>query len=531
MRLYKNWKIYIIVFGIFIFWATFTVGINFIARNTGVLFTPEFMTRHAINGFVQYELGNYLKASKEYEIHYQIYNKMLHNRQKMWIAKKNKHENNKNNTQIEIESNKNKSPEMLGNLAWYYYSEGSFKEAKKLALTALEIDPSNDNALFTLSRLFFDENNFEDVLSLTNQLLERNQDHTDVLILQSAVYSKQNQYNKAIDSLNRGLRDYKGSFETESFITALKTVGELMSLPEEKRPNCLLAHYHRYLRIFDISQGKIAIKYAQKAIEKNDRPDEAYMTIGLVNYKIGNYEAALENLFKAISLNHNNSRALDRISTIYADRNDLLNEYHATQNLAKSTPDDPFYTVWHVRFLRNKLGDYQQALTVVENTLRSHPDDPQLLHQAGLTYYEMGNYTQALEFEQKAVKYDPNTFYIHEAIGRIAEVEGRYTEAYNAYDTALKLAPFSSEVHLDLERVYEAQKRYKDAIKEYKVAFELGEDNIYYITSFCQLYYKISEYQYAVDCFKDVLKRDPENNAAKGLLSQSLQNINRQTSK
>src|SRR5438093_1194505 len=86
-----------------------------------------------------------------------------------------------------------------------------------------------------------------------------------------------------------------------TFLATLETTGELAQLPAGTRPLCLLAHYHRYLRIFDQAQAASAIRYAKAAIAIEDHADDCWFTMGMVYRRQNKPHASLEALLHAIA--------------------------------------------------------------------------------------------------------------------------------------------------------------------------------------------------------------------------------------
>src|SRR4030095_4589905 len=165
-------------------------------------------------------------------------------------------------------------------------------------------------------------------------------------------------FEKAISMINRALRSNETESRVTPFFKVLEVTGDLASLPDIKKPLCLLAHYYRYLQIFDSSNGKIAAEYATRAIASGDQPDDAYLTLGVIYNKEGDEEMALHTFLKAMEVNPKNTEAYRLAVQIYSGRKDLLNEYRMRKAAYEMAPEDPFYSVFFSRFLAEKLGDY-----------------------------------------------------------------------------------------------------------------------------------------------------------------------------
>ncbi len=145
-------------------------------------------------------------------------------------------------------------------------------------------------------------------------------------MLTAVIVSKRGRYGEAIQAFNRALRHRRTETRNATFLAALETTGELTQLPAGTRPLCLLAHYHRYLRIYDHAQAASAIRYAEAAIAAEDHAADCWFTIGVVNRAQNKPHASLNALVRAIALNPRHAGALHTAGNIYEERGDLLNE-------------------------------------------------------------------------------------------------------------------------------------------------------------------------------------------------------------
>jgi tetratricopeptide (TPR) repeat protein len=122
----------------------------------------------------------------------------------------------------------------------------------------------------------------------------------------------------------------------------LEASGDLGQRPAGPKPLCLLAHYHRFLRIFDDAQGQVAIEYAKQAIAAGDRPDDAWVTIGIIYGFWGRSEDSREALAKAVAANPRNPDALLRAALVYGESGDAVTERRLTMEAAELGGDDPY---------------------------------------------------------------------------------------------------------------------------------------------------------------------------------------------
>jgi tetratricopeptide (TPR) repeat protein len=408
---------------------------------------------------------------------------------------------------------------------WYALLRGDLAKAKELAEKQSIEYPNSFHPLLTLGEISLEQNAYQEAAGYFDRVLEIDTDQYDALLLLSVVYANQKTYGKAIDSLNRALRHNEIQSRVTSFLKVLEVTGALLRLPSSEQPNCLLAHYHRYLRIFDPTNADTAVRYAKKAIAGNDRVADAYLTMGIVHSKQWNREQALQEFLKAIAINPTHAEALRWAGNTYAKRGDLLKEYQLTKAAYEAAPLDPFYADVFSSVLIGKLGDYHQALALNLKMLQSNPNDADVIGRLGYIYNLLGDFRVSIEYYQRLARIKPRSYDAYYGLGDNLRNLGRLDEAVSAYQLAASINPRMPYVHISIANIFHLQKRYKEAIAEYEQGFALGEDDASQLRALCYLYLLTSDFQRAAACYRSVLARRPDDISAQNLLQDSLRNI------
>jgi tetratricopeptide (TPR) repeat protein len=388
---------------------------------------------------------------------------------------------------------------------------GDLATARRVAGEVLRRNPADLDARLTLGQAALDDNALDEALAQFNRVLERDRDQFDALLLSSVAHARSRDYGRAVDDLKHALRHWRIETRRTSFLAALQTAGELSRLPTSERPACLLAYYHRYLRIFDISNDRRAIAYSEQAIRTGDRPDDAYVTIGVIRLRHGKRRAALEAFTKATSLNPKNPDAFRWAATAYAEIGDLASEYRMTRAAAEAAPEDFLYGDLLQDLLLKKLGDYRQALTLALARQRAQPDDAENLRRLGEIYMALGERSRAVESLERAVRIQPKQPELYEWLGRALSVAGAPKEAEAALKKAIELLPDRAAPHLYLGHLYTWEHRPAEAIAAYERALALGAGGGGVFSQLCWLYETTHQYERAVWCYQAVRARDPGN--------------------
>lgn len=403
--------------------------------------------------------------------------------------------------------------------AWVAYVTGDLARAKQLAQERLAGSRAPRDALLTLGEIALAEGQPKEALRWFREVLRQEADQFDALLLSSVVHARQGASGDAIDALNRALRYDRVETRITAFLTVLETVGELGQRNQEGRPLCLLAHYHRYLRIYDPSHGRPAIRYAERAIAAGDRPADAFLTIGIVERRRERSEAALAAFLKAIELNPGQAQARRWAARIYADRGDLANEYRMIKAAFEAAPRDPYYWDDFYRILTGQLGDYPQALVVAQQVLADDPANAELWRRLGDVQYALGHERAALEHYRRAAELAPDQAQIQEQLGLALMRHGQLDAALAAAEKAVALDPNRPPSYLALGSVYQALRRFRDAQSAYERAVALGGGiNPEYLKPLCYLYYQASAFARAEACLRQILAIDPDHVWAQGML-------------
>jgi tetratricopeptide (TPR) repeat protein len=386
--------------------------------------------------------------------------------------------------------------------------------------------PDDIDALVTRGEIALEQGDFRRAAALFGLALEQDENHFDALLLTSVAQSYAGDPNRAIDTLRRALRTNSAGQRITAFLWALQTIGNLQQEAPDGLQWCLIAHYYRYLRILDPSNAAPAAKAARRAIDLNGRADDAYVTLGVLEEKRGEYDAALPFFLKAIDINPRNAEAHRWAANIYRHRgSDLLNEYRMWKGAFGAAPADLFYRNSFTAFLSERFGDYPQALNLIQEALTQEPQNTDLLKRAANLNQRLGNHDQAIATYREVLALRPHSPDILDAIGTSLVFLERYDDAIRSYQEALAINASRPESHSGLGAAYARQNKSHDAIREYETALTLGGENIEVRSYLCGQYYMTDQYQKAESCLRQVLRSDPQNKAAMHIYPYVMKNL------
>lgn len=115
-------------------------------------------------------------------------------------------------------------------------------------------------------------------------------------------------------------------------------------------------------------------------------------------------------------------------------------------------------------------GAVADAETIYRKLLETTPNDPQLLHLAGVAAFQLGRATEAVELITRAVQSDPNAAEYHNNLATVLDGLGRHEDAIASYRRAIALKPHYPEAHNNLAGTLLAIGDVNGAIDEYQTA-------------------------------------------------------------
>jgi tetratricopeptide (TPR) repeat protein len=405
--------------------------------------------------------------------------------------------------------------------------KGDLASAAALAQAALARTPAAVAARLTLAEIALQRGQPDAALAALQGETGRPVEHFDALVLAAVAHARSGRPEPSIDLLNQALRSGYVEERPTTFLQALEVTGELARRRSAARPVGLLAHFHRYLRIFDSTQARPAIRHAKEAIARGDHPADAHLTRGVIYDKQGYPEDARAEFGHALELAPRHAEALRWSALLYRRRGDLANEYLAIKRAYEAQPADPYYLAYFGDLLVDRLGDIHQAKTVWERAVRERPRDARALGRLGEVEAFLGNQAAAVEHLEAALRLDPTNVRTQWQLGDALGRAGRRDDAIALLRQSVEAAPDSAWTHANLGMAYSGAGQQLAAIRELETAFRLGLQRVDYYQFLCELYFyeRTIALERTAECFRRVLARDPRNARALRLLPEVEKNL------
>lgn len=173
-------------------------------------------------------------------------------------------------------------------LSKLFYLKNDIENAEKNALTALEIETENIEALYLMLRIFHDKKRYRAAKFVAQNALKINPRHAGILLYQGHTFKALDNYQEALDSYAKAVKYEPLPEALENYSKILLKVGKnkealeqaeklVLLNPSDSSNNILLGN--AYLANKKLSKAQ---EYYDKALELNNK--SAYFNLGLLYF-------------------------------------------------------------------------------------------------------------------------------------------------------------------------------------------------------------------------------------------------------
>lgn len=362
---------------------------------------------------------------------------------------------------------------------------GDTTEAKQIAAELLHKNPDDVRALKALIEVALQETDLKSAGQLTERVLALNENDVEALLFATMISSLNQTYGRAINELNLALRTSE-SGTIITFLRILEVTGQLQD--SEDPPFCLLAHYYRYLRMFDASKGKWAMQAAEQAIVAGDHPAEAYVTIGIALAKQGRAQRALGAFQKAIQSDPSFGMAYRWAAMTYAQAGDRTHSYLMHKAAFETDRTDSLFRD-DLYFEMRDRKEFTRLAKAMETILLQAPTDLVAYSYAAYAYRQSGQIERAHELLRQALLLEPHGPPAYDAKAVMLQEIRRTDEAEQLLKKSIQLAANRPPAYRTLARLYQQQGRTEEALTTYEAVVRLrGRDEYENAIEFCSHY-------------------------------------------
>ena len=377
------------------------------------------------------------------------------------------------------------------------------------AITWLEQRTANDPRMLpTLADFYERDRRFTDAAAVYRRLLERNPRSTEVKTRYAAALLNaggRDNVTKARDTLN----DLVGSRGTEArplylLAQAQRRLGEYKDAEATARrvialnKNSPWGYYalaetlearHAYQAVVD-ELAPVVAEFKGKAADPSFDVSILLPHLGFAYQELGQHDKAIATFEEA----RKQSPDDPAVASYLIEANLAAKKYNAAADAAKAAvaqnPDDLRLLRLQAQALRH-TGKGDQGLTMLENAVKAHGDDPVAYISLAQAYADAEKGAQAVKVLQDAQAKFPGNDQIAFELGTVYDKQKKFPEAEAAFRSVLSRDPENASALNYLGYMLaERGERLDESVDYVKKALELEPDNGSYLDSLGWAYFK-----------------------------------------
>jgi tetratricopeptide (TPR) repeat protein len=243
----------------------------------------------------------------------------------------------------------------------------------------------------------------------------------------------------------RALKTIRRSPLQATFFVLIIIVGLLLFLlisTKINRANRIAAEKLINIGVAQLSSSDYtgALRWFEKALNKDPHSADAYQGIGLCRQELGDYQDAIKFYQKALKINPKHSLSQLGIGDCYSQLGKLEDALEAYTRLAEIDPNNSRALISACACYQ-KLGRYDVAAKAYEQQIRNDPCNITVLGNLGICYLLAQHYKDAVETFEQAVVRDPNNPGLYVCLGMSYQEVGRHKEAIDILKQAISFEP------------------------------------------------------------------------------------------
>jgi tetratricopeptide (TPR) repeat protein len=164
-----------------------------------------------------------------------------------------------------------------------------------------------------------------------------------------------------------------------------------------------------------------------------------------------------------------------------------------------------------------------EAVRLIESSLRTNPDHAEALNNLGVAYRKMGRVAAAMEAHRKAVQLSPRSAAAHNNLGADAHALGRFEEALHHYRRALELNPSAADAYRNMGATLLQLGRVDEAARHIQRSLELAPQSAEAHHSLGTAMLRAGRTEDAIRHFTEALRIDPGHAGARNNLGMALE--------
>ena len=343
--------------------------------------------------------------------------------------------------------------------------QGKNDEARQVFEKAAELAPDNLDAINELVGMDLADKRYAAAMERVEQEFQTKPNSAMVPFMEARIYAAQRDWARAESAAQKAI---------------------------ELDPNFAPA-FNLLISVY-LSANKLpqAISQLESELDKDPNRRRTLVTLAVLYGQMKDYAKARDTYEKALALNPDSVFVLRNLAVLYSERlNRVDRAYELAQKARTLAPGDGSVADT-LGWILYKRGDYQQALTLLQESVSKLPERPEIQFHLGMTNYMMGQADAARAAFERSVQATGDFPDKNEAQQRLAQLQGAAGQTAELSATELegrlKQQPNDLIVLQRLAEAYEKQGNAAKAAAAYEQTLKLNPKLASSAVKLAQLY-------------------------------------------
>ena len=258
------------------------------------------------------------------------------------------------------------------------------------------------------------------------------------------------------------------------------------------------------------SEFALALTYIEPVVISNPSFAQAHLAKSIIQYHLGQLDAALRAVEKAVALDAHLPNAQAHAQTVKVAMGVLQAQAPAAAA--------PVMALNNQAIALQSEGEHAQAIALLEQSLQLAPQDFTALYSIGISQSATGQAHAALASFARAAQAAPHMAIAHFANAKAYQDLGMSENAIACYDQAIVVDPNYIQAYTNKAAILQAINRHHDALMTLIAAVEVDPNNVRALEGQGQILGQYKQYGLSTNAFLRALQIDPEYSYGEGHL-------------
>jgi tetratricopeptide (TPR) repeat protein len=234
--------------------------------------------------------------------------------------------------------------------------------------------------------------------------------------------------------------------------------------------NRLLQSAVRYFQEGDLeSAGNVC----KKILRKQPKNSDALQLLGILCYRIHDYDAAISYLKKALSINPSNAATHYNIGRAYEAKEQIDEAIHSYKSALRMKA---YFVDAHINLgnLLQKQGQLDDAIFNYQRAIELNPNHSGVYYNLGVMFQEKNRLGEAISAFQSAIRLHPQYADAYHDLGYVFHMNRQLDEAIECYLKAIQINNDMFDAHNNLGRIYQELGQVDEAISSYRKSLDIN---------------------------------------------------------